>query len=272
MDKHHRSSWKIYRHAGIAGAKVKVATWRNIMDNIVMLPKRPSLQHGKINSGRNFGKTAISRVPQNELCWCNFSSASVFVEKYFREWPVDRRENAERVHRENAEQVNCTKPCLADFCFLPPSPATANGWANVRFKIDIGRFPATCSRPLPLQPLSTASSMCWSCLGLILTLPTFGSYSDTSLHVVKPGQWSLSWTLLSTKCTLCLKILQLGDLSEAISSNESTQSSKSSSKNHLAEFPSSSFGTCFSCLAVLSHNFSEKTDTNTERERITNTE
>ena len=68
MDKHHRSSWKIYRHAGIAGAKVKVATWRNIMDNIVMLPKRPSLQHGKINSGLNFGKTAISRVPQNELC------------------------------------------------------------------------------------------------------------------------------------------------------------------------------------------------------------
>ena len=154
--------------------------------------------------------------------------------------------------------------------FCPPAPA--NGWANVRFKIDIGRFPATCSRPLPLQPLSTASLMCWGCLGIILTLPTFGSYSDTSLHVVKPGQWSLSWTLLSTKCTLCLKILQLGDLSEAISSNESTHSSKSSSKNHLAEFPSSSFGSCFSCLAVLSHNFSVKTDTNTERERNTNTE
>ena len=27
-----------------------------------LLPKRPSLQHGKINPGLNFGKTAISRV------------------------------------------------------------------------------------------------------------------------------------------------------------------------------------------------------------------
>ena len=65
MDKHRRTS---YRRAGKAGAKVKVARWRNIMDNIVMLPKRPSLQHGKINPGLNFGKTAISRVPQNQLC------------------------------------------------------------------------------------------------------------------------------------------------------------------------------------------------------------
>ena len=151
--------------------------------------------------------------------------------------------------------------------FCPP--ATANGWANVRFKIDIGRFPATCSRPLPLQPLSTASLMCWGCLGIILTLPTLCSYYDTSLHVV-----SLV-TLFSTFIhyqTLCLKILRLGNLSEAISSNESTQCSKSSSKNHLAEFPAPSFGTCFSCLAVLSHNFSEKTDTKKERERNTNTE
>ena len=65
MDKHRRTS---YRRAGKAGAKVKVARWRNIMDNIVMLPKRPSLQHGKINSGLNFGKPAISRFPHNELC------------------------------------------------------------------------------------------------------------------------------------------------------------------------------------------------------------
>ena len=151
--------------------------------------------------------------------------------------------------------------------FCPP--ATANGWANVRFKIDIGRFPATCSRPLPLQPLSTASLMCWVCLGIILTLPTFSSYSDTSLHVVNLV------TLFSTFIhyqTLCLKILRLGNLSEAISSNESTQCSKSSSTNHLAEFPAPSFGSWCSCLAVLSHTFSEKTDTNTERERNTNTE
>ena len=146
--------------------------------------------------------------------------------------------------------------------FCPP--ATANGWANVRFKIDIGRFPATCSRPLPLQPLSTASLMCWVCLGIILTLPTFGSYSDTSLHVV--NLVTLFSTFIHYQAS-CLKILQLGNLCEAISSNESTQSSTSSSRNHLAEFPASSFGSCFSFLAVLSHNFSMKTDTNTQREK-----
>ena len=127
MDKHHRTSWKIYRRAWKARAKVMVAIWRNIMDNIVMLAKRSSPQHGRVNSGLNFGKTAISRVSQNELYQSVnslplLSLSNSVSEKYFREWPVDRRENAERVHRENAERVNCTKPCLADFCFLPPSP------------------------------------------------------------------------------------------------------------------------------------------------------
>ena len=184
-------------------------------------------------------------------------------------WPLDRRENAERVHRENAEQVNCTKPCLADFCFLPP--ATANGWANVRFKIDIGRFPATCSRPLPLQPLSTASLMCWVCLGIILTLPTFGSYLDTSLHVVSLVK--LSWALLSTYSVHCAWKYFNSEICprQSFATNplraQNLNRLPTFSKNHLTEFPASSFGSCFSCLAVLSHNFSVKTDTNTEREK-----
>ena len=53
-------------------------------------------------------------------------------------------------------------------------------------------------------------------MGIILTLPTLCSYSDTSLHVVNLV------TLFSTFIhyqTLCLKIHRLGNLSEAISSN-----------------------------------------------------
>ena len=118
---------------------------------------------------------------------------------------------AERMHRGCIEKM--PSESIAPNLVWPTSvfcpPATANGWANVRFKIDIGRFPATCSRPLPLQPLSTASLMCWGCLGIILTLPTFSSYSDTSLHVVNLV------TLFSTFIhyqTSCLKILQLANL------------------------------------------------------------
>ena len=145
------------------------------MDNIVMLPKRPSLQHGKINSGRNFGKTAISRVPQNELC---FLFRLCLCRKIFQRVTTDQL-TAERMQRGCIEKMQSESiaPNLVwpTSVFCPQPPRTAEPTSGSKSILD-GFLPLVvvhCHFNLSLQP-ALCAEVAWGsfllCQHSVLTL------------------------------------------------------------------------------------------------------